>query len=119
MEIWVILTPIFKVLLYVLSFLAVGVGLFILHFKSLLSAPTYSYCSKLVMRSSLAGTIVAPLLLLMTAGNIGGDLQSAVDPLMINIALSSKAGQSILVLFSGFLLVFLWIFFFQKQMEYR
>jgi len=59
--------------------------------------------------------MIAPLLLLMTAGNIGGDLRSAFDPLMINIALSSKAGQSILVLFSGFLLVFLWIFFFQKQ----
>jgi len=45
----------------------------------------------------------------MTAGNIGGDLQSAFDPLMISIALSSKAGQSILVLFFGFLLVLLWI----------
>tara|TARA_A100000164_G_scaffold184618_1_gene163955 strand:- start:119 stop:796 length:678 start_codon:yes stop_codon:yes gene_type:complete len=51
----------------------------------------------------------------MTAGNIGGDLQSAVDPMMINIALSSKAGQSVLVLFSGFLIVFFWIYFFHKQ----
>ena len=52
---------------------------------------------------------------LMTAGNIGGDLQSAFDPLMISIALSSKAGQSILVLFFGFLLVLLWISPFQNQ----
>jgi putative copper export protein len=51
----------------------------------------------------------------MTAGNIGGDLQSAFDPLMISIALSSKAGQSILVLFFGFLLVLLWISPFQNQ----
>tara|TARA_A100001015_G_scaffold284167_1_gene350285 strand:- start:1796 stop:2473 length:678 start_codon:yes stop_codon:yes gene_type:complete len=51
----------------------------------------------------------------MTAGNIGGDLQSAVNPLMISIALSSKAGKSILVLFSGFLIVFLWISYFHKQ----
>ena len=51
----------------------------------------------------------------MTAGNIGGDLQSAFDPLMINIALSSKAGQSVLVLFFGFLLVLLWISPFQNQ----
>ena len=115
MEIWAILAPLVKVLLYVLSFLAVGTGLFILHFRSFLSQPTLAYCCKLVSKSSLTGSIIAPLLLFMTAGNIGGDLQSAFDPLMINIALSSKAGQSVLVLFFGFLLVLLWISLFQNQ----
>ena len=115
MEIWAILAPLVKVLLYVLSFLAVGTGLFILHFRSFLSQPTLAYCCKLVRKSSLIGSIIAPLLLLMTAGNIGGDLQSAFDPLMINIALSSKAGQSVLVLFFGFLFVLLWISLFQNQ----
>ena len=115
MEIWAILAPLVKVLLYVLSFLAVGTGLFILHFRSFLSQPTLAFCCKLVSKSSLVGSIIAPLLLLMTAGNIGGDLQSAFDPLMINIALSSKAGQSVLVLFFGFLFVLLWISLFQNQ----
>ncbi len=115
MEIWAIVTPLVKVLLYILSFLAVGTGLYILHFRSFLSQPTLAYCRKLVSKSSLIGSIIAPPLLLMTAGNIGGDLQSALDPLMINLALSSKAGQSILVLFFGFLLVLLWISPFQKQ----
>ena len=115
MEIWSILAPLAKVLLYVLSFLAVGTGLFILHFRSLLSQPTLAYCRNLVSKSSLTGFFVAPLKLLITAGNIGGDLQSAFDPLMINLALSSKAGQSILVLFFGFLLVLLWISPFQNQ----
>ena len=115
MEIWAILSPLVKVLLYVLSFLAVGTGLFIFHFRSFLSQPTLAYCCKLVRKSSLIGSIIAPLLLLMTAGNIGGDLQSAFDPLMINIALSSKAGQSVLVLFFGFLFVLLWISLFQNQ----
>ena len=115
MEIWAILAPLVKVLLYVLSFLAVGTGLFIFHFRSFLSQPTLAYCCKLVRKSSLIGAIIAPLLLSMTAGNIGGDLQSAFDPLMINIALSSKAGQSVLVLFFGFLFVLLWISLFQNQ----
>ena len=115
MEIWAILAPLVKVLLYILSFLAVGTGLFILHFRSFLSQPTLAYCCKLVSKSSLIGSIIAPLLLLTTAGNIGGDLQSAFDPLMINIALSSKAGQSVLVLFFGFLFVLLWISLFQNQ----
>ena len=115
MEIWSILAPLAKVLLYVLSFLAVGTGLFILHFRSLLSQPTLAYCRNLVSKSSFTGFFVAPLKLLITAGNIGGDLQSAFDPLMINLALSSKAGQSILVLFFGFLLVLLWISPFQNQ----
>ncbi|MDC3087158.1 CopD family protein [Paracoccaceae bacterium] len=115
MEIWAILAPLVKVLLYIISFLAVGTGLFILHFRSFLSKPTLAYCRKLVSKSSLIGSVIAPLLLLITAGNIGGDLQSAFDPLMINIALSSKAGQSILVIFFGFLLVLLWISPFQNQ----
>ena len=115
MEIWAILAPLVKVLLYVLSLLAVGTGLFILHFRSFLSQPTLAYCRKLVSKASLIGSIIAPILLLMTAGNIGGDLQSAFDPLMINIALSSKAGQSALVLFFGFLFVLLWISLFQNQ----
>ena len=115
MEIWAILAPLVNVLLYVLSFLAVGTGLFILHFRSFLSKPTLAYCCKLVSKSSRTGSIIAPLLLFMTAGNIGGDLQSAFDPLMINIALSSKAGQSVLVLFFGFLFVLLWISLFQNQ----
>ena len=115
MEIWAILAPLVKVLLYVLSFLAVGTGLFIIHFRSFLSQPTLAYCCKLVRKSSLIGSIIAPLLLLMTAGNIGGDLQSAFDPLMINIALSSKAGQSVLVLFLGFLFVLSWMSLFKNQ----
>ena len=115
MEIWAILAPFVKVLLYVLSFLAVGTGLFIFHFRSLLSKPTFAYCRNLISKTSLTGSIIAPLLLFITAGNIGGDLQSAVDPFMVNIALSSKSGQAVLVLFSGFLIVFLWISFFQKQ----
>ena len=115
MEIWSILEPLAKVLLYVLSFLAVGTGLFILHFRSLLSQPTFAYCRNLVSKSSFTGSIVAPLQILITAGNLGGDLRSVFDPLMINIALTSKAGQADLVLFSGFLIVFLWISFFQKQ----
>ena len=115
MEIWAILAPLVKVLLYVLSFLAVGTGLFILQFRSFLSQTTLAYCCNLVRKTSLTGSIIAPLLLLMTAGNIGGDLQSAFDPLMINIALSSKAGQSVLVLFFGFLFVLLWISLFQNQ----
>ncbi len=115
MEIWAILQPIVKLLLYVLSFLALGTSLFIFHFRTLLSRSTYVYCCMLVRRSSLYGSIIAPLLLLMIAGNIGGDLRSVIDPLMINIALTSKAGQSVLVLFSGFLIAFLWIFFFQKE----
>ena len=44
--------------------------------------------------------------------------KASFDPLMINIALSSKAGQSVLVLFFGFLFVLLWISLFQKSKTY-
>jgi putative copper export protein len=59
--------------------------------------------------------MVAPFLFFLVAGNIGGDLSSAIDPLMISIAFSSKAGQAVLVLFLGFLLVSLWSYLLPKQ----
>ena len=97
MELWTILVPLGKFVAYALSLLMVGTGLFILHFKSMLSLSTFTYCQKLIFKSSLAGLMVAPLLFLLVAGNLGGDLASAIDPLMISIAFSSKAGQAVLV----------------------
>ena len=115
MELWTVLVPLGKFVAYVLSLLVVGTGLFILHFKSMLSLPTFTYCQKLIFQSSLAGLMVAPLLFLLVAGNIGGDLASAIDPLMISIAFSSKAGQAVLLLFLGFLLVSFWSYLLPKQ----
>ena len=115
MELWTVLVPLGKFVAYALSLLMVGTGLFILHFKSMLSLATFTYCRKLIFQSSLAGLMVAPLLFLFVAGNIGGDLSSAIDPLMIGIAFSSKAGQAVLVLFLGFLLVSLWSYLLPKQ----
>ena len=115
MELWTVLVPLGKFVAYVLSLLMVGTGLFILHFKSMLSLSTFTYCQKLIFQSSLAGLMVAPLLFLLVAGNIGGDLASSIDPLMISIAFSSKAGQAVLVLFLGFFLVSFWSYFLPKQ----
>ena len=106
MELWNVLVPLGKFVAYVLSLLMVGTGLFILHFQSMLSQSTFTYCQKLIFHSSLAGLVVAPLLFLLVAGNIGGDLASAFDPLMISIAFSSKAGQAVLVLFLDYLSFF-------------
>ena len=115
MELWTVLVPLGKVVAYILSLLMVGTGLFILHFQSMLSPSTFTYCQKLIFQSSLAGLIVAPLLFLLVAGNIGGDIASSIDPLMISIAFSSKAGQAVLVLFLGFLLVCFWSYILPKQ----
>ncbi len=115
MELWTVLVPIGKFVAYVLSLLMVGTGLFILHFQSMLSLSTFTYCQKLIFQSSLAGLMVAPFLFFLVAGNIGGDLSSAIDPLMISIAFSSKAGQAVLILFLGFLLVSFWSYFLPKQ----
>ena len=115
MELWTVLVPVGKVVAYILSFLMVGTGLFILHFQSMLSLSTFTYCQKLIFQSSLAGLMVAPFLFFLVAGNIGGDMASSIDPLMISIAFSSKAGQAVLVLFLGFLLVSLWSYLLPKQ----
>ena len=53
MELWTVLVPLGKVVAYLLSLLMVGTGLFILHFQSMLSPSTFTYCRQLIFHSSV------------------------------------------------------------------
>lgn len=102
MDVWIIVNPILKALLYVASFGSVGSFLFSLHFGKQLSEEQQSYCNYLSHKSTLIGSVITLLMILSVAGNLGGDLASVIDMLMLQLAIESKSGVSYLTAFAGF-----------------
>ena len=102
MDVWIIINPILKALLYVASFGSVGSFLFSLHFGKQLSEQQQSYCNYLSHKSTLIGLVITLLMILSVAGNLGGDLGSVIDMLMLQLAIESKSGVGYLTAFAGF-----------------
>ena len=102
MDVWIIINPILKALLYVASFGSVGSFLFSLHFGKQLSEQQQSYCNYLSHKSTLFGLVITLLMILSVAGNLGGDLASVIDMLMLQLAIESKSGVGYLTAFAGF-----------------
>lgn len=102
MDVWIIINPILKSLLYVASFGSVGTLLFSVHFGKQLSELQQSYCDHLSRKSALIGLVLTLLMIVSVAGNLGGDFASVIDLLMLQLAIESKAAVGYLTAFAGF-----------------
>jgi putative copper resistance protein D len=102
MDVWIIFIPILKVLLYVASFGSVGNFLFSLHFSKQLTEKQQVYCDYLAHRGALIGAVTSLVMILSVAGNLGGDLESVIDLLFLQLAIQSKAGVGYSTAFAGF-----------------
>ena len=102
MDVWIVINPILKVLLYAASFLSVGIFLFRLHFAKHLTVAQNEYCNALAFKAASVGVVISLLMVLSVAGNLGGDIGSVVEPLMLQLALESKSGTGYLTAFLGF-----------------
>ena len=105
MDIWSFIIPFLRVLLYLSSLGAVGTILFILHFGKNQSPTGVRYCQSLIKKSAILGVVASLSIFLSVAGNMGGDLVSALDIVMLQLALDSKAGLASLITLLGFLIV--------------
>ncbi len=102
MEVWVLINPFLRILLYVASFGSVGTFLFLVHFRTYQTEALILYCRQLIIRSALLGIFVSLMLFLSVAGNLGGELASTVDFIMLKLAFETKAGFAALVALFGF-----------------
>ena len=102
MDIWIIFTPILKVLLYIAIFGSVGSFFFNLQFGKQLTAEQQTYCNYLTRKSNLIGAVTALLMILSGAGNLGGDLTSVIDLSLLQLAIESKSGVGYSTAFTGF-----------------
>ena len=105
MDIWSVANPFFRILLYLSSFGAIGTILFTLHFGKYQSLTGKRYCKILVNKSAILGVVVSLVSFLLLAGNIGGDIASTFEPIMLQLAFESKGGNALLVALSGFVLL--------------
>jgi putative copper export protein len=105
MDVWTVINPILKATLYLASFGSVGSFLFSLYFKGQLSEQQQFYCVRLSRKSALIGIIISLLLILSIAGNLGGDLISVIDLLILKLAIESKSGIGYLTAFAGFIVI--------------
>ena len=102
MDVWTVINPVLTSMFYAAAFGSVGSFLFSVHFRELLTEQQQFYCHYLSRRSTFVGAIVSLLLILSVAGNLGGNIGSAADLLMLQLAVESKSGIGYLTAFSGF-----------------
>ena len=107
-DVWSFMAPFAKFAAYMTMFGASGTGLFLLHFGGSLSQATSGYCELILRRSAKGGILAAIFLFAAVAGNIGGDIQSIIDPMILELAASSKGGSAAFIMLAGFIAILLW-----------
>ena len=79
--------------------------LFSFKFRKQLISERRTYCRNLIHKSSLLGAVTAVLIILSLAGNLGGNLASVIDPLMLRLSIETKTGVSYFTAFAGFVFI--------------
>ena len=105
MDLWVLINPILKFILYAAIVGSVGTFLFSLHFTAQLTEQQQSYCYYLSRKSVFIGGITSLLMILSVPGNLGGDLRSLIDPLMLQLAIGSNSVTGYLTAAGGFVVM--------------
>ena len=106
MEIWIVLNPIIKFLLYISVFGSVGTLVFIFHFYRLLTPLQLDYCSSTSQKFTKVGVLVSFISILSIPGNMSGDLIGIIDINMVNLSIDTLALKASLLLFIGFILIY-------------
>ena len=107
MEIWIVLNPIIKFLLYIAVFGSVGTLVFIFHFYRLLTPLQLSYCSSTSQKFTKVGVLVSFISILSIPGNMSGDLMGIIDINMVNLSIDTLALKASLLLLIGFILIYI------------
>ena len=104
-EIWTILLPLLRWMFYPAMLLAVGgVGFGVL-MQPWLPVETEAYLRRVTGRAALVALGLAMLQLPVTAGSLGGDLASAVDPFLLTLVIEAPVGVAALVASGGVVLL--------------
>lgn len=104
-EIWTILTPVLRLAFYPAVLLAIGGVAFTAVMARHLPAVTRAYTGRVTGRAALAGFVIAALQVPVAAGNLGGDLASMTDGMMLTLVLETPTGSAAMAAMAGFLLV--------------
>ena len=104
-EIWDILRPLTKFALYLAMFLAAGGLVFEVLFRRQMPEQTQRFVSLLVAIAAWAGLVLVGARLAVAAGSLGGDLASAIDPVLLELVAKSPLGLASVVAGIGFAMI--------------
>ena len=102
MDIWVILNPLIRALVYGACLVVTGALLFGFHFKKYQTRQSSAYCLSLAKNGSIFGLVISAIFFLSISGNMGGDFSSIFSPLFLNLALQTKSAIAAALLLLGF-----------------
>ena len=102
LEIWTILNPIIRTLIYFTALYSIGSVLFKVHFYKFFNEEINVYCKKIIRNSALLGFIISILAFLSVAGNLGGEIKSILEIDLIKLSFETMQGKSYLLLIVGF-----------------
>ena len=91
MDVWIVFTPVLKILLYLVALAVVGTKLFDLHFSKYQTIDNIEYCYFLSQKCCLYGFIISAGLMFSIAGNLGGEFLSILDPIFFELALVKES----------------------------
>ena len=102
LEIWTILNPIIRTLIYFTALYSIGSVIFKVHFYKYFNEEINIYCKKIIRNSALLGLLISILAFLSVAGNLGGEIESIFEIDLIELSFETMQGKSYLLLIVGF-----------------
>ena len=105
LDIWIVLMPLFRWMFYPAMLLAVGGVGFALLMRPWMPAGIARYLRRVTSGAGLAALVLGLAQVPVAAGALGGDLASAVDPVLLTLVLDTPAGLSALVASGGLALL--------------
>ena len=107
LDFWTYVNPILRILIYLVALISIGTILFNFHFEKYLDNDIKNYCNKILKSNSASGILLSIIVFFSIAGNLGGDIESIYSVDLINLSLETLQSKSILLLFIGFILLYL------------
>tara|TARA_B100000989_G_scaffold290775_1_gene264351 strand:+ start:214 stop:1089 length:876 start_codon:yes stop_codon:yes gene_type:complete len=111
LDVWTILNPILRTVVYILVLATIGSILFQFHFSKFFENDIAVYSNNLIKKFASAGFIVGLIVFLSVAGNLGGDLFSIFDLSLLKLSFETLSGKSAILLIVGFFLIITSVFF--------
>lgn len=105
LDIWTFVTPLFRWLFYPSMLLATGGVGFELLMRPWMPQEIRNFVRRVTARAALAALVLALLQVPVAAGNFGGDLASAIDPLLLTLVVKAPVGLAALVAAGGLALL--------------
>jgi putative copper resistance protein D len=104
-ELWNILQPLATFCLYLAMFIAAGGLIFEILFRRQVPEATRRHVARLIGIAAWAGLVLVGARLAVAAGNLGGDLASMGDPVLLGLVMKSPLGMASVLAGIGFAMI--------------